>query len=54
MRQKVIDAVYYLEFGGFKEQVMAFLGQLEQYRVQLERLLVLRFAIVIKNGLVAL
>lgn len=53
MRQKVIDSVYYPEFACFKEQVMTFLSQLEPYRVQLERLLVLRFAIVNKDGLVA-
>lgn len=52
MRQKVIDSVYYPEFDRFKEQVMAFLGHLEPYRAQLERLLVLRFAIVNKDGLV--
>lgn len=53
MRQKVIDWVYYPEFTRFKDQVMAFLGHLEPYRMQLERLLVLRFAIVNKDGLVA-
>lgn len=53
MRQKVIDSVYYPEFTRFKNQVMAFLGHLEPYRVQLERLLVLRFAIVNKDSLVA-
>jgi len=51
--QKVIDSVYYPEFKFFQERIMAFLGQLEPYRVQLERLLVLRFAIVNKDGLVA-
>ena len=51
--QKVIDSMYYPEFTVFKDAVMAFLGQLEPYRVQLERLLVLRFAIVNKDGLVA-
>jgi hypothetical protein len=34
--------------------VMAFLSQLEPYRDQLKSLLVLRFAIVNKDGLVAL
>lgn len=53
MRQKVIDSVYYAEFSQFEQSVMAFLSQLEPYRVQLERLLVLRFAIVNKDGLVA-
>ncbi len=53
MRQKVIDSVYYPDFKLFQAEVMAFLGQLEPYRVQLERLLVLRFAIVNKGGLVA-
>ncbi len=52
MRQKVIDSVYDPAFDLFKERVMAFLGHLEPYRVQLERLLVLRFAIVNKDGLV--
>jgi hypothetical protein len=52
MRQKVIDSVYYSEFDLFKENVIAFLGHLEPYHVQLERLLVLRFAIVNKDGLV--
>ncbi|WP_020601830.1 IS630 family transposase [Spirosoma spitsbergense] len=53
MRQKVIDSTYYPDFALFEKQVMAFLGQLEPYRVQLERLLVLRFAIVNKDGLIA-
>lgn len=53
MRQKVIDSVYYPVFSVFKDAVMAFLSQLEPYRIQLERLLVLRFAIVNKDGLVA-
>ena len=53
MRQKVIDSVYYPDFNLFKSKVMAFLGHLEPYRAQLESLLVLRFAIVNKDGLVA-
>lgn len=53
MRQKVIDSVYYPDFTLFKAKVMAFLGQLEPYRVQLESLLVLRFTIVKNDGLVA-
>lgn len=53
MRQKVIDSVYYPHFKLFQEGIMAFLEQLEPYRVQLERLLVLRFAIVDKDRLVA-
>lgn len=52
MRQKVIDSIYYPQFDHFKEQVMAFLSHLEPYRAQLERLLVLRFAIINKDGLV--
>jgi transposase len=54
MRQKVIDSVYYPDFTLFKTEVMAFLSQLEPYRDQLKSLLVLRFAIVNKDGLVAL
>lgn len=53
MRQKVIDSIYYPDFAQFEKQVMAFLGQLEPYRLQLERLLALRFALVNKDGLVA-
>lgn len=53
MPAKVIDSVYYPVFSVFKDAVMAFLSQLEPYRIQLERLLVLRFAIVNKDGLVA-
>lgn len=53
MRQKVIDSVYYAEFSLFEQRIMAFLSELEPYRAQLERLLVLKFAIVNKQGLVA-
>ena len=53
MRQKVIDSVYYPDFTLFKAKVMAFLGELEPYRVQLESLLVLRLAIVKNDGEVA-
>ena len=54
MRAKVIDSIYYPTLAEFRERIMAFLGQLEPYRVQLERLLVLKFAIVQNQSLVAI
>lgn len=54
MRGQVIDSIYYPTFAEFRVRIMAFLGELEPYRVQLERLLVLKFAIVQNQSLVAI
>ncbi|MGA0560344.1 IS630 family transposase [Larkinella sp. VNQ87] len=54
MQQKAIDSVYYPTASQFRQAVLGFLSQLEPYRAQLERLLVLKFAIVQNRQLVAI
>lgn len=49
-RRQVIDSVYYAEFSLFEHRIMDFPRELEPYRAQLERLLVLKFALVNKEG----
>jgi hypothetical protein len=51
--RQVIDSVYYSEFSLFEQRIMAFRRELEPYGAQLEHLLVLKFALVNKEGLVA-
>lgn len=54
MRQKVIDSTYYPTASQFRQAVLSFLSQLEPYRAQLERLLVLKFTIVQNRQLFAI
>ena len=54
MRGQVIDSIYYPTLAEFKTRIMAFLGNLEPYSVQLKRLLILKFAIVQNQSLVAI
>jgi len=51
---QVIDSIYYPTLAEFRTRIMAFLGQLEPYSIQLKRLLVLKFAIVQNQSLVAI
>jgi transposase len=54
MRSQVIDSVYYATLAQFRSSLLAFLGHLEPYRPQLERLLTLKFTIVQNQHLVAI